>query len=404
MTVHPAAHRGRLTGWRAGLVWAVVAVDLAAGSAGCVGVLLSADTPAWVVVLFMVMLSSFGMVGALVVTRQPRNLVGWILWATALLLALMMVGSLAARYLATSPPGTAPWLVLVAWLGNILLLPTIGLVVVFVPLLFPDGRLLSPRWRWVIALSAVTIVVATFPNMFSPDALPIAPTISNPFGITGFEQLRPLLDAANVLFATIVLPLAIVALVIRYRRGTSVERQQLKWFAAAVSLTGICFGSVVTQFGPLADLGFVLGLFGLATLPIAIGIAILRYRLYDIDRIISRTIGYLIVTGVLAAIFVGAVFVFTAVTSPLFGDNPVAVAASTLIVAALFQPLRRRVQRAVDRRFDRARYNADRTAATFSERLRDEVDMATITGDLELTTQGALAPASIGIWIRAGER
>jgi len=143
-------------------------------------------------------------------------------------------------------------------------------------------------------------------------------------------------------------------------------------------------------------------LIGFALLPIAIGIAILRYRLYDIDRIISRTIAYLIVTGILALVFAGAVLLFGAILSPVFGENPVAVAVSTLIVAALFQPLRRRVQSVVDRRFNRARYDAQRTADSFATRLRDQVDLTAVAGDLVATADASLSPASAAVWLREG--
>ncbi len=393
------ARTGHLTGWRAGLVWAVVGVDLTLTIARFVGAPLGTDMPPWAVALFTAMVASFGVVGAVLVSRQPRNPVSWILWASATTLALSIASDLAV-YLATTGLGTPPWILLMMFFGSFGFVLTIGLVVVFVPMLFPDGRLLSPRWRWVVAVSVVALVIAVLPSMFRPGPLPNAPTILNPLGIPGFERLKPLLDAANVLLVAVVFPLAMAASVLRYRRGTSVERQQLKWFAAAVSATALSFVAATTPVDPLSEVGWGLGLIGLTTLPIAIGLAILRYRLYDIDRIISRTIGYLIVTGVLAAVFVGAVLAFQAILAPVIGKNPVAVAASTLIVAALFQPLRRRVQRVVDRRFDRARYDAELTTAAFSERLRDQVDLPTLATDLDATVRTAVAPSSVALWLR----
>ncbi len=350
-TVATATRGERLTGWRAALIWLVVVVDLAAALGRYVGAPLTPDMPPTAFVLFLVMMSSFGLVGALIVTRRRHNPVGWILWVAATLLSVSMASDFAAFHAMNDPVAPA-WAVPLAWLGSFLFVPTIGMVLVFVPLLFPDGHLLSPRWRWVAAFAAVTIAVSALPSMFSPGPLPNASGVVNPVGIPGFQQVASLVNgAANVLMVGVAFPLAIVATVLRYRRGSSVERQQIKWFAAAVGVTGVCFGlAVLIPEGPVAEVGWVAGLVGMTTVPIAIGIAILRYRLYDIDRIISRTIGYLLLTGILAVVFVTAVLVFGAILAPQFGENPIAVAVSTLIVAALFQPLRRRVQAVVDRR------------------------------------------------------
>lgn len=392
----------RLSGWRAGLIWLIVAVDLIATLGRSALAPLTPDMPPTAFLLFVVMVASFGLVGALIVTRRSRNPVGWILWTAATMLTLSIISDYAI-YRATTDPVPPPWAVPLAWLGSFMFVPTIGIVLVFVPLLFPDGRLLSPRWRWVVAFSTVAILVLVLPSMFAPGPLSNSPLIANPVGIPGFERLLPLLAAANVLMVAIAFPLAITAAVLRYRRGDPTERQQLKWFAAAVGATaGLLTLSVLGPTGTLQDVGWTFGLVGITTLPIAIGIAILRYRLYDIDRIISRTIAYLIVTVILAMVFVGAVLASRALLGQFLGENPVGVAASTLMVAALFQPLRRRVQRAVDRRFDRARYDAERTVATFSARLRDEVDLETVTTDLVGTAGRSVAPRSLGIWLRAG--
>lgn len=390
----------RLTGRGAVLIWLVVVVDLTAALGRYLGAPLTPDMPPSAFLLFLVMMSSFGLVGALIVTRRRHNPVGWILWVAATLLTVCIVSDLAA-YHAVNDPAARPWAVPVAWLGSFLFVPTIGMVLVFVPLSFPDGHLLSRRWRWVVVFSAIAIVVSALPSMFSPGPLSNAQGVANPVGIPGFERLVPVLNAANVLMVAVAFPLAIAAAVLRYRRGSSVERQQLKWFAAAVGLTGVCFGlAVLVPEGPVAELGWIVGLVGMTTVPIAIGIAILRYRLYDIDRIISRTIGYLVVTGILALVFVAAVLLLGAILAPQFGENPIAVAVSTLIVAALFQPLRRRVQTVVDRRFNRARYDAQRTADAFATRLREQVDLAAVAGDLVATVDASLQPTRSGVWLR----
>jgi len=177
--------------------------------------------------------------------------------------------------------------------------------------------------------------------------------------------------------------------------------------AAANAEASALLGSIALGFsnvGPLVESGWLLIVAGLAFLPIAIGIAIFRYRLYDIDRIVSRAIGYLIVTGVLAAVFVGAVLAFSAFLAPVLGENPVAVAASTLVVAALFQPLRARVQRVVDRRFDRSRYDARLAAEAFADRLRDQVALDRIETDLIAAVDATLRPLAVGFWLTGDRR
>ena len=197
-----------------------------------------------------------------------------------------------------------------------------------------------------------------------------------------------------------VLPLAIASTILKYRRGSSVVREQLKWFAAVALLTVAGFIVRATGVAPIADVGGLLGILGLVLLPIAIGIAILRYRLYDIDRIISRTVSYAVVTGILAVVFVGTILVSQTFLASFLNGSSVAVAASTLVVAALFQPLRRRVQSVVDRRFDRSRYDAERTVAAFAGRLRDEVELERLEADIRSVVSLTLAPTSVGLWMR----
>ena len=204
-------------------------------------------------------------------------------------------------------------------------------------------------------------------------------TTTNPFGVPGWPaRFRSSIDL--IWFDLLALfVLAVAALVVRYRRGDGIERLQVRWLAAAVALCLVGFAAgmvelrVRTEAGPLAST--LIAYAGILAMPIAIGIAITRYRLYEIDRIISRTIGYALVTGVLVLVFVGGVLGLQAALEPLTGGNTIAVAASTLIVAALFQPLRRRIQRAVDRRFDRARYDGQKVVDAFGRQLRDEVDL-----------------------------
>jgi hypothetical protein len=369
----------RLTGWRAGLVWLVVGIELALAGLGAILVPEQPDLPVWARFIFALIIGSLGIVGALVATRQPRNAIGWILWASAISLAVAVAGDDYATYSVAFVDGDLPATIWVAWLSGLAALPAFIAALIFVPLLFPDGHLLSPRWRWVVLLAVTALIVQVVPAAFVPGPLDAVETLTNPVGIGAAAALKDALDTANILGFGLVLPLAVVSVVLRYQRGTSIEREQLKWFGAAVALVGACFGLALVPAGWISELGWLSGIVSISLIPIAIGVAILRYRLYEIDRIISRTLSYAVVTATLALVFVGAVLGLQAVLEPFTGENTIAVAASTLVAAALFQPLRRRVQHVVDRRFNRARYDAQHMAEAFAESLRDEVE---ITADL----------------------
>jgi hypothetical protein len=194
----------------------------------------------------------------------------------------------------------------------------------------------------------------------------------------------------------------IAAVVVRFRLGSAVEREQVKWFAVGIVVPIVLLATALALqtvewlwAGSVAALGLI---------PITIGIAILRYRLYEIDRLISRTIGWAILTAVLAGVLVGGIVILQAILAPFANENSIAVCASTLVALTLFQPLRHRVQRIVDRRFDRARYDGQRTADAFAHRLRSETDMTAVLGDLSSTTGASVAPSALGVWIRTAER
>ncbi len=349
------------------------------------------------------------LVGAILVSRLPRHPIGWLLWASGVLFALTRITQAFADHGLTSDPGSIPGAIWFGWVNTWVGIPGFVLLGVLLPLLYPTGRPPTPAWRAVVvaglvetvALSAVA-AVTPFPPGTYPDGVenPLAPG-----GLVGdgLMALQALLDVA--LF--VLLLLALASLAARYRRAAGIERQQLKWFvfvgAMAIVALGVAGllkdgnGAVLTT---VDWLGWLIGIGGLVLMPIAIGVAVLRYRLYEIDRIVSRTIGYAAVTGVLLVVFAGAVLLFQAVLAPLTGGNTIAVAASTLLVAALFQPLRRRVQLRVDRRFNRSRYDAERTAANFTEHLRDEVDLDQLGYEIRGTVVSVVAPASVSLWLR----
>jgi len=234
--------------------------------------------------------------------------------------------------------------------------------------------------------------------------MPIYPDYKSPFGIPSVNGIM-LVYVGYVVMLTLLVAAA-AALAVRWRRGDPVERAQIKWVVAAallMLLTEIVNVATFEASDPNA-LMTVIASVAIALVPIAMGVAILRYRLYEIDRVISRTIAYALVTGILASVFAAAILLLQGVLATFTQGQTVAVAASTLAVLALFQPVRRWVQRIVDRRFDRARYDAEQTATAFSDRLRHEVDMETVTRDLRSTVRGALAPTELHVWVRGGRR
>jgi hypothetical protein len=340
----------------------------------------------------------YAAVGFVVARRQPGNPIGWILIAFILLFLLSgVVGGYATLYYRFGHHGLplAPAAVLLTplWAPALLLFPV-------VILLFPDGRLAARRWRWVLRAYVVAGALVSA-AVFAPAVTAVA---RHDVRIDAAGNLittgRPhggLLAAAGVLVLGLILVIVLSFVahqVLSWRRATGERRQQLKWLATGAAVT-LAVVAVSLGISSTSVVGEILGI-GLAALPVGIGVGILKYRLYEIDRIISRTLAYAIVTGVLVGVYAGLVLLATRVL-PL--SSPVAVAASTLAAAALFSPLRRRVQRAVDRRFNRARYDADQTVAAFAARLKDAVDLDTVRDDLTGAVHQALEPAHVSVWI-----
>jgi hypothetical protein len=278
------------------------------------------------------------------------------------------------------------------------------IMVVGIPLIYPNGRLLSPRWRWLVAVLIWSLVTYTVREGLRPGLISDT-TFENPFGVVGIEPLLDVLQLPDV-FGVALFVGAIASVAIRYRRAGRVERQQLKWLIGATALSVVAW-SVVTigqavGASTVVTIGWIFALLCFSALPIAIGIAVLRYRLYEIDRIISRTIAWALVTGVLVAVFASVVVMLQTALIGITQGQTLAVAASTLVALALFQPLRRRVQHAVDRRFDRARYDGERTVASFTGRLAGEVDLEALEAAVADTVRDALHPSFAELWVRGG--
>jgi hypothetical protein len=356
-----------------------------------------------IAVVFTTLPLSATIVGGFLSARVPGNRVGWLLLLAGLLFSVQVLawGYWARSFAASagSWPGTAH----AAWLNDILWLPPIVILTIAVPLVFPDGHLPSPRWRWVGATFVAAFTASLLKPAFGPGLLANG-AVENPLRLAGLETVLDAADSIAMLLGLIALFGAVAAVVTRFRRRRSIEREQMKWLLAVTALAAVAFPIAIAGQGSGADIVSAIAWFGgmmaLAFLPIAIGVAVVRYRLYEIDRIVSRTIGYTVVTAVLVAVFAGAILLFQTILTPLTRNDTAAVAASTLVVAALFQPLRARVQRVVDRRFDRASYDAERTTEAFAGRLRDEVDLGSLRLELVGTVERNLQPTHAGVWLR----
>jgi hypothetical protein len=349
------------------------------------------------------------LVGGIIEWRRPGHAIGRLMMLAGPLYAFVSAGWTTITLL---QPRIDPTTYLVGSVAVYLLSwPAVALIIGWIPLLFPTGSLPGPRWRVPAAVVLVMFGVGLIGTAFRPGEIMAGSGYVNPFGVGWWPLiLQPFVDAVPLaVLASLVLGVA--AVITRYRRGDRIVRLQIRWFVTAVALLPLSGLAILIEVairsagGAGADapnaLITVLPSYAVVlALPIAIGIAVTRYRLYEIDRLISRTIGWALVTGVLVVVFAGMVVGLQAILADVTQGETLAVAASTLVAFALFQPVRRRVQAAVDHRFDRARYDGDRTAAAFAERLREQVDLAGLEADIAGVVDGALRPTTVGVWIR----
>jgi hypothetical protein len=348
---------------------------------------------------FTVVGALFAVVGALVASRQPGNKVGWLLLAAGLCLAVASFGESYARYALVTAPGSLPGGLYAAWIQAVLF-GMVAILGIFLPLYFPTGRLLSRRWRPILWAGIGYLLCAILGNVLKPgpvEWLPGAAPAPNP--VVYLPAATPLLEVILALSAPCFLVGvggAVAALVVRFRRSWGIERQQLKWFTYAAALA------------PLPPLAYefahgvwpVLLVLILPLVPISVGIAILRYRLYEIDRIINRTLVYGLLTAILGLCYAAGSLLFVLAAGA--GADPPSwlVAGATLAAAAVFRPARRRIQAVVDRRFNRRRYDAARTIEAFSARLRDEVDLDTLSTEVLAVADQTMEPTMLSLWLR----
>jgi uncharacterized membrane protein YhdT len=343
-------------------------------------------------------------VGAIVASRRPENPVGWLLCLYGLVISISYFCAEYAIYALLAEPNSLPAAEVLVWIASWMLSIIVGLPA-FLYLLFPTGRLPSRRWRWVAWLIAALVLAGVITSAFSSGALMgVLGPIRNPLGIEGFTGVY---KALLYFISPVALSAVVLSVFMRLRRAAGVERQQIKWFAyaaaASVMATSLAYlvpGVIDTPLW-FERMGFALNIAFIPAIPIAIGIAILRYRLYDIDRIINRTLVYGALSATLVALYFGGIVMLQRVFVLLTGQqSTLAVVASTLLIAALFTPLRRLIQGFIDRRFYRSKYDARKTLEAFSAQLRNETDLEALSDDLVGVVRETMQPAHVSLWLR----
>jgi hypothetical protein len=399
------------TGTRAAswLAWSLVALSLAlllggialsrAASSTVPDLPFGGETDDGSVIANLVTLLPFSVVGAIIASRQPRNAIGWLFCSVGVTIGLNSFAGDYAEFWLASGFGPDSLGETAAWLSSWLWILLVYVPMSFLLLLFPDGRLPSPRWRpvaWGVALGTAGGVVG-----YALRAGPLVdfPHIANPYGVGG--PVVGVVGVAGSIVAASSMVASAVSLIVRLRRAGSVERQQIKWLAygGAVMVGILGAGGLITLWSVPASI--VVMSVSLLGLPVFTGIAIVRYRLYDIDLLINRTLVYGALTAMLVLVYLGGVVLLQYLFRTLAGEeSQLAIVASTLAIAALFEPLRRRVQVFIDRRFYRRKYDARKTLEAFSTKLRDETDLDALNDDLVGVVRDTMQPAYASLWLR----
>ncbi len=390
------------------------------------------DIPPALTAFFRVLSLAFPTVGALIASRRPENPIGWIFCAAGLLIGVQAFARGYADYALVGPTGSLPGGEFMAWISSWVGIPVVPLAGALLILLFPNGKLLSRNWRPVVWMVSCGSAMLTLMAALGPGPLSFQPTRETPLGLGGAigklgpTESNPLFDqpsftrpagteitASGVvdvlgrvgLFVLLVSWLfAVAAMIMRMDQARGVERQQLKWFVYSVAVLVVGFLAAFLGFG-LHSVAWFLGIAAFNFLPIAAGIAILKHRLYDIDVIINRTLVYGVLTAALALVYVGSIVLLQGLFRTLTGEtSQLAVVASTLAIAALFVPLRRRVQAFIDRRFYRRKYDVAKTLQAFNTKLRGDVDLDSVADDLVEVVKETMQPAHVSLWLRPPER
>jgi hypothetical protein len=349
----------------------------------------------------------FAFVGALIISRQPRNVIGLLMMLPGLSLTFVTDAYLQPFISGQLPPPTSPsnLFLLVLWFSNwswlLLILP-----MMFIMVLFPTGQVHSPRWNWLIyvglGILAVMILLATFAEELTPVSGDIDWMIRNPIGFLKTDWIDAVVGPLLIIFPLWIV-LCAVSLFVRFHQSLSVEREQIKWlfFAGVIFVLFYAPSFIGDSYNQAENLWNLLLPVGMLTFPAAIAIAILRYRLYDIDIIIRRTLQYTLLTGLLVLVYFGSVVLLQNLFETLTGEqSPIVIVISTLAIAALFNPLRHRIQEFIDRRFFRKKYDAEQALAQFAATARDEVDMDKLTSALLGVVEETIQPERISLWLR----
>jgi hypothetical protein len=339
--------------------------------------------------------AGFPVVGAVIAARLPANSYGWVWCALGISYGVLSVAAAVAEGRAL----TGWWVTAVAYLAFL----GVGGLLVLVFLLFPTGRMPSRRWRWLSRALVVLGLLLAAATPVAPSALGLDTRSPRPPGGAAGRLLADLVVAGVTAMFVLVL-VAMAAVISRFRRAGPVERQQLKWFVWAAAVNAVYFLTDLVGVPVPRGAWVLVQVLAISSLPLAVGIAVLRYRLYEIDRIISRTVSWGLLTGGLIGLYLVLVTVLRPLLEPVTGNSSLAVAGSTLAVAAVFAPARRRLQSIVDRRFDRARYDAGRAVDAFAARLRNQVDLDEVTAGLRETVGATVAPTRIAVWLRVPTR
>ena len=408
---------GRIASWLAWLL-AGLSLVLCAASVALYVATRSVQPPStWgtggdsAVLVFMLPFLAFPIVGALIASRRPGNPIGWICLAAGIFWMLAIGTGFYGLYGLVMKPGSIPFPAAIGSLTEWLWAPALGLLGIYLILLFPDGRLTSRRWRSLAWLSGAVIFSVCAGSALTPGRLPDLGGVRNPFGLEDHPWVEDATDAILVLLPLCILASA-VSLILRFRRSRGEVREQIKWIAFAASVVGVGFsffmiggllgedtaGGVRPLWQKLVEDAVTLSFAGV---PMAVGFAVLKYRLYDIEVLINRTLVYGLLTMMLALVYLGGVGVLQTLFRTLAGQgSQLAVVASTLAIAALFNPLRRRVQTFIDRRFYRRKYDAAKTLSDFGAKLRDETDLDRLGEDLVGVVTGTMQPAHVSLWLR----
>jgi hypothetical protein len=360
-----------------------------------------------VAILFV---ATFLTVGALIASRRPHNPIGWIFCAMSLALVVAMASGNYAEYSLVVEPGSLPWAKTAAWVGN-WIWPISLIPVGFFLLLFPDGRPPSGRWKVVVWLQGVALMGWFISQAFVPGPLVNSgyESIRNPYGIEALgDILKALGPISGILLVGTMLASAF-SIVVRFRRSRGEVRRQIKWVAYAgalvivVVILQLVIETLLAEGDRLTDILNLTFVVSLTSVPIAAGIAMLRYRLYDIDLLINHTLVYAVLTAMLALVYFGGVTATQAIFRTLTGQQQqpqLAIVVSTLVIAALFNPLRRRIQAFIDRRFYRKKYDARKTLEAFSAKLRNETDLEALNSELVGVVKETMQPAHVSLWLR----